>query len=772
VDALADAVLVIDASDTVVLANAAAGCLFGRPREELVGSAPGVLLSEGFVGHLQDTLRDHDGSLAVHQVGSDREVRGLRGDGGSFPAEANYTISGRAEELRVVVSVRDVSERLRSESELRKALSLVNATLESTADGILVVDASGQIAGANERFAELWRIPPELMASGDDERLLGYVLDQLADAAAFIAKVQDLYEHPEAESIDVLEFRDGRVFERYSRPQRLGDEVVGRVWSFRDITEARQRQQELIEARRAAIDASRAKSDFLATMSHEIRTPMNGVIGLTGLLLSTDLDKTQTRYAAGIRGAGEALLAIVDDILDFSKLEAGRIELEQVDFSPRGLAEELGVLLAESAATHGLEFIVHCDDSVPASVTGDPRRLRQCLINLTGNAIKFTPAGEVLIRVTASPVDDPGLSQLRFQVRDTGIGIDREELPRLFEPFSQADASTTRRFGGTGLGLAITRRLVEAMGGDLAVDSARGAGSTFTLTVALPVGSSPGAAHARLQELSGIRALVVDDNELNRHILAAQLQSWGLETVDDAPDLTTALRTMRSRAAEGTPYDVALLDLLMPGGDGLDLAEQVRADPDLARTHCLILTSGGDLDVARARRAGVGGWINKPVRPGELAEALLRLVGREVPSQPSGGAAEPAGTAEGDRATVLVAEDNMVNQMVAMGFLEELGYDAHLAADGREALLLLEQADYDAVLMDCHMPEMDGFQATRELRLREPAGRRTPVIAMTAGVLDEDRERCLAAGMDDFVAKPVDLADLRDTLARWVGDRA
>jgi CheY-like chemotaxis protein len=229
---------------------------------------------------------------------------------------------------------------------------------------------------------------------------------------------------------------------------------------------------------------------------------------------------------------------------------------------------------------------------------------------------------------------------------------------------------------------------------------------------------------------------------------------------------------MRRRAEAGTAYDVALLDLLMPGGDGLELAEQVRADPGLAQTHCLILTSGGDLDVARARQAGVGEWISKPVRPAELAEALLRLVGRSVPGPPPAGADEPVRAQEGRRATVLVAEDNMVNQMVAMGFLEELGYDAHLAADGREALALLELGDYDAVLMDCHMPEMDGFQATRELRLRERAGRHTPVIAMTAGVLDEDRERCLAAGMDDFVAKPVDLGDLRDTLARWVGERA
>ncbi|MFC6285220.1 response regulator [Nocardioides sp. GCM10027113] len=771
VDAIADAVVVIDADGRIALANAATEVLFGVPSRSLLGQDHGRLLSESFGEHLRAALARHRGVISAHRVGVERDVRGLRSDGTTFPAEVSYTVATRDGDVEVVVSVRDVTERLRSEAELREALSLLSATLESTADGILVVDRHGRIAGANSRFSELWRIPPELLASGDDERLLGYVLDQLADPQVFIDKVQDLYEHPAAESSDTLEFKDGRVFDRYSRPQRIGDEVVGRVWSFRDITESRQRLRELNQARREAVAASRAKSDFLATMSHEIRTPMNGVIGLTGLLLGTDLDETQIRYATGIRGAGEALLAIVDDILDFSKLEAGRIQLESVEFSPRHLAEELGVLLAESATSQGLEFIVHCDDDVPEAVVGDPRRLRQALINLTGNAIKFTPQGEVVVSVTAGPEKArPGhRTTLRFEVRDTGIGIDPEALPRLFEPFSQADASTTRRFGGTGLGLAITRRLVGAMDGDLEVVSTPGAGSAFTLSVPVPVALAAPTPREHT-ELAGLRALVVDDNELNRQILAAQLEAWGLVAVDEAADSRAALAKLTSAAAAGAAYDVALLDLLMPDGDGLELAERIHADEALAGTACLLLTSGGDVDAERAQGAGIGGWVSKPIRPVELADALLRLVGPgTAPQQPAEPGVPEEPLAAGElRGRILVAEDNAVNQMVALGFLQELGYAAEVASDGQVALERLEASSYDAVLMDCHMPGTDGFQATRELRKREGDGHRTPVIAMTAGVLDEDRERCLDAGMDDFVAKPVSLEALRATLDRWV----
>ena len=424
-----DSLLIIDAEGTIAFVNASAERMFDYGRLELVGRPHAVLLGGAFSERFQEAEAAASPD-EVRQIGSDLDVHGRRKDGSEFPIEINYrrvrSVEGTTE---VAASVRDVSRRREAETDLRATMSLLSATLESTADGILVVSAEGRVAGANEQFAEMWGIPADLLASHDDDRVLGFVLDQLTDAPAFVAKVQELYEHPGAESNDVLHFRDGRVFERYSRPQRVGDDIVGRVWSFRDVTELRAQQRELVAAQAAALEASRTKSEFLATMSHEIRTPMNGVIGLTGLLLATELDEAQARYATGIRGAGEALLSIVDDILDFSRLEAGRIDLEEVEFSPRQLVEEVGVLLAEVARGQGLELIVHCETSVPAVVVGDPGRLRQALINLTGNAVKFTLAGEVAVSVTAEPPTDrrtAGSAALRFAVRDTGIGIDAD----------------------------------------------------------------------------------------------------------------------------------------------------------------------------------------------------------------------------------------------------------------------------------------------------------------------------------------------------------
>jgi len=538
------------------------------------------------------------------------------------------------------------------------------------------------------------------------------------------------------------------------------------------VAERQRASHELATARDAAMESSRLKSDFLATMSHEIRTPMNGVIGLTGLLLNTDLDSRQRQYAEGVQAAGDALLAIINDILDFSKIEAGRLELEVIDFDPVQVVEEAAGLVAEPAQRKGLELLVSCDADLPGNVVGDPARLRQVLLNLASNAVKFTPEGEVLVRagLVHDPEDGAGDGDtltIRFEVVDTGIGIDESHRPRLFEPFSQADASTTRRFGGTGLGLAISRRLVGAMGGELGFDSEPGRGSTFWFTLPLrrrdTVDGRPAATPARPR---GLKVLVVEDNETGRRLLGDQLRRWDLECRAVAGG-AEALAVLRDAALRGRPFDVAFLDAGMPGMGGFELARRMAADPLLARTRPVFLTSASTAAPAGALPGAAS--LAKPVRLSQLAESLVQARPAGVPAKVSTLPSAPPSVSRGH---VLVVEDNTSNQLVAVGILRLLGYRSDVASDGVEALAALRRTDFDAILMDCQMPEMDGFTATGEIRRREGSRRHTPVIAMTAGASDSDRQRCLAAGMDDFLSKPVKPHDVGAVLARWVAGPA
>ncbi|MES9882432.1 MAG: response regulator [Sedimenticola sp.] len=632
-----------------------------------------------------------------------------------------------------------------------------------------ITDVRGNITFANDKFSEISGYGREELI-GKNHRILnsGY-----HDTAFFREMYRTIASGKVWHGEVCNKAKNGRIYwvDTTVVPSKDDDGKPKSYVAIRaEITNRKLAEQAMQEAKEEADAANQAKSEFLANMSHEIRTPMNGVIGMTNLLLDTELTQEQDSFAKTVKRSGESLLSIINDILDFSKIEAGKLDLELLEFDLGGLMEEFAATLAFRAEEKGLELICPANPVLRHWYKGDPGRIRQILNNLVGNALKFTEEGEVAVHYELK-ASRGECSLLHFTVTDTGIGLTAEQQQKLFQKFTQADSSTTRQYGGTGLGLSISKQLIELMGGEIGVESIPGKGSTFWFTLELPHAESQEPAR-KVADLNRQRVLVVDDNATNLQLLDAVLNAWNVKH-GLAAGGQIALQALYDAVEEGRPYTIALLDMQMPGMDGVRLGALIRDEKLLGDTRLVLLTSQGRRgDAQKMLEAGFSGYLSKPINQSELYSALLQVAGIEKEGERLI-TRHTARASQQFNARVLVVEDNATNQAVARGMLLKFGIHIDLAANGEEALSALKMIPYDLIFMDCQMPVMDGYQATRQIRNPQSAVKNhaLPVIAMTANAMQGDRERCLDAGMDDHIAKPVDPGKLRQALERWLPGR-
>lgn len=680
----------------------------------------------------------------------------------------------------MVATYTDITELRKQTERVRRQKAVVETILENLDQGVSLLDEDLNMVAFNHRYLELFGISDDLVKPGDPLRKFCEIYADLGhygegDREEQVRKRLEIARENKSES-QRRHLGNGRSVDIYKAPLPSG----GVVTTYRDVTERLRYERDLEEARDKAEAASRSKSEFLANMSHEIRTPMNGVLGMAELLADSKLDEQQASYVKIISDSGSALLTIINDILDFSKIEAGKLELDPESFNLRSAVEDVAILMSNPAAEKALELVVRFNPALPDHVIGDAGRIRQIVTNLVGNAVKFTKKGHVLVEVDGAVAEDE--LHLRVCVEDTGIGLSDADLARIFDKFEQADNTTTRRYGGTGLGLAISKQLVGLMGGEIGAESIAGEGSTFWFTLTLPLDVQAAARRRAVPDLRGLKLLIVDDIEVNRKILAEQAESWGM-TVRCVDSAAAALEALAAVDDGEPPYDLAILDYHMPGMDGEELARRIKENP-ATRDMALIMLSSvdGKGDARRFRKIGVAATLVKPARSSLLRDSIAKvLTGKgEMPSRAEGANSPappvpeiPADSAAAPQGSfnLILAEDNEINRYVVMQMLAGSAYNLTIASNGKDAVELYQAGGIDLILMDISMPEMDGHEATAAIRELEQqsGGPRVPIVGLTAHTMKGDRERCLASGMDDYLPKPVQQADLKAMLAKWLG---